>query len=226
MPHLGLLCFTSLCSLLSGTFREILPVHEAIARFGNWLSARSMFSKENFAVSPEIEADDWRQAQVLMKSDAAKLAKKGRIKILADGNSTREITILPTPALLSLSTDESDPRAYVTDCMKDYLRVVKTGIHDDYDFDEAMDVLDSCVMLWELDEEESEIKYQCSCSAFWSKYKCEHSLAMSILKKDVEVPLMYNIKNLGENRKRGRPKLAKAGDALSKYESGRRSRPR
>ena len=186
----------------------------------------SHFSSENFATTPLIEADDWRQSQLLLNSPAVKFAKTADVKILAEGNAIRQITIMPTPSLLGRSTREPDPAAYVIEGIKSFLRVAKYGLSDDMKFVAALDVLESCVMLWPLDVAEPEIKYQCSCSAFWSKYKCEHSLAMSIRKKGVQVPPIYHIKNLGVNRKRGRPKQATPGDALVRYETGNRGRPR
>ena len=148
----------------------------------------SHFSSENFATTPLIEAGDWRQSQLLLNSPAVKFAKTADVKILAEGNAIRQISIMPTPSLLGRSTREPDPAAYVNEGIKGFLRVAKYGLRGDIKFVAALGVLESCVMLWPLDVAKPEIKYQCSCSAFWSKYKCEHSLAMSIRKKGVQVP--------------------------------------
>ena len=171
-------------------------------------------------------ADDWRQAQLFLKSPVFTMAKESKVKILAEGNAIRTVIIIPNPWTLSFANTNDNTKAFVDNRMKEFLMVVKYGLcerglngekPEALGFDEAMKLLNSCVMLHELAVEEPEIKYQCSCSDFWTSYKCAHSLAMSIRKKGVEVPPIYNITNIGASRKRGRPRTARAGDALVRY---------
>ena len=71
-----------------------------------------------------------------------------------------------------------DPKAFIKQRQVLFLKVHKKGLAalGDFDklvnlgFDHVMDILDSCVVLHELDMPEIEIKYQCSCYEFWHYY--------------------------------------------------------
>lgn len=118
---------------------------------------------------------------------------------------------------------EDDQDEHIRRAKKIYLKVFKNGLTDSaigeevktFGFDKAMDVLQSCYVLEELDDPWPEIKYACTCPYFWHYNKCKHSLAMSILKKGVVIPAVYNITNISDKRRVGRPKRAKEGGALS-----------
>jgi len=71
-------------------------------------------------------------------------------------------------------------------------------------FDFVMDLLESCYVLHELADGGEPEHY----------YKCRHSLGLSIRKKNVAIPDIYNIKSIGRAAKRGRPKKTKRGAAL------------
>jgi len=139
-----------------------------------------------------------------------------------EGGCTRDVYYLPSSAVVAEAEQHPNPKARIAVVLKKFNSVFKKGIPvlGDEDavyhlgFDKVIEILDSCVVLFELDEPEDEIKYQCSCYDFWHYYKCHHSLAMSISKKGVKIPEIYNLKNIGSTKKRGRPKVAKAGEAL------------
>lgn len=58
-------------------------------------------------------------------------------------------------------------------------------------------------------------RYQCSCPYFWHYQKCKHSLAKAIKDGTVPIPAEYRIDLIGQVRKPGRPKKARAGEALA-----------
>ena len=118
--------------------------------------------------------------------------------------------------------DQGERARLMNDIKKQFLKVFKNGLTEDtlgegpseFGFDEAIKLLRSCCVLHELGVPEPEIKYQCSCSAFWHHYKCPHALAMRILKKGVCVPARERIENIGEVRCAGRIPHAAGGGAL------------
>ena len=129
---------------------------------------------------------------------------------------------LPSSKVVKAAEEHADTKERITAVLKTFNGAYKKGLAalgDDDEvsglgFDRVIDILDSCVVLHELDEPEAEIKYQCSCYGFWHYYKCHHSLAMSIRKKGVKIPDIYNLTNIGSTKKRGRPCAAKGGEAL------------
>ena len=178
-----------------------------------------------FADAPELKLDDWRQAQLAMdRENMMKHTQVGKVKVFEEGNTEREVLIVPSSALVNEAHKQAamDPKAFIKQRQVLFLKVHKKGLPalGDFDklvnlgFDHVMDILDSCVVLHELDMPEIEIKYQCSCYEFWHYYKCRHSLAMSIKKKGVKVPGKYKITNIGSTGKRGRPAEARGGEAL------------
>ncbi|KAH8068398.1 hypothetical protein JL721_6747 [Aureococcus anophagefferens] len=62
------------------------------------------------------------------------------------------------------------------------------------------------------------VRWQCSCNNFWHYGKCKHSLAWAISRGEMTVPAIYRIDRIGDVRKRGRPKKAKGGEALSQMD--------
>ena len=188
----------------------------------------------HFADAPEVELDDWRQAQLAMARDnMAEYTTVARVKVFEEGNKERETFIVPSSALVKKAQKQTDmdPKAFIKQQQVRFLKVHKKGLASlgDFDelvhlgFDDVMDILDSCVVLHELDMPEIEIKYQCSCYDFWHYYKCHHSLAMSIMKKGVKVPDKYKITNIGSTGRRGRPAEAHVGEALGP--KGKKKKP-
>jgi len=175
-----------------------------------------------FASCPAIECDDWRQAQIAMERDNFQCSITGKVKFEQEGNRLRTVFILPSTAVMRESAEYENPQAYIKGVQKDFLGVFKRGLRflgedsavSSKGLDGVLDILDSCCVLWELDEPEDEIKYQCSCYTFWHYCKCHHSLAYSIKKKGVSIPPIYDITNIGSTRKRGRPTKPKGGEAL------------
>lgn len=151
------------------------------------------------------------------------IAKNFRHTSKANAGADREILLIPSSRLLALSSTADDPDEFIKRAKRIFLRVFKNGLTDSavgedvktFGFDRAMDVLQSCYALEELQVPWPEIKYECSCPFYWHYNKCKHSLAMSILKKGVLIPAVYNITNISDKRRAGRPKRAKEGGALS-----------
>lgn len=147
------------------------------------------------------------------------------VKVLSEGNNTREYTIVPSMKTLRDAGKTDDPEAFKRKKVRAFVHVLRKGLvrssvevgvdPGTMGFGATMDLLESCYALHELDDGgEPEIKYQCSCKHFWQYYKCRHSLGLSIKKKSVKIPDIYNVTNIGKAPKRGRPKKAKPGDAL------------
>jgi hypothetical protein len=124
---------------------------------------------------------------------------------------------------LKKASTSADPSDFIKTSKAAFLKVFKKGITQAavngdvsaFGFDKTMDLLESCYVLEELPEPRHEIMYECSCPYFWHYIKCKHSIAMSILNKGVKIPPIYNVTNISESRRVGRPKLAKGGEALS-----------
>ena len=175
-----------------------------------------------FHLIPTLLLGDWRKAQIALRRSSSKYVLCQLVKFVHEGGCTREVLYLPSSAVVADAEQHPNPMENIAVVLKKFNTVFKKGIPGlgDEDavyrlgFDKVIEILDSCVVLFELDEPKGEIKYQCSCYDFWHYYKCEHSLAMSITKKGVKIPEIYNLKNIGSTKKRGRPKLAKAGESL------------
>ena len=182
-----------------------------------------------FVLHPEITADDWRQAQNVL-SDLEANAASTEVRFIQEGNRVREVIVIPSSQLLKEASLKANPVNYLKDAKQRALKVYKNGLttaalgEDPHaaGFDKIMCALESAYFLHELDVPEAEIKYQCSCRYFWQYYKCSHSLGMSILKKGVQVPAIYNVTNIGNKRRRGRPKVARGGEALTVADGARR----
>jgi len=177
----------------------------------------------NFAFTSTIELDDWRQAQVVINTEAPrKYAGSMSVKFLEEANTVRECFFLPSTALVREAEKTADAKAFISAAERKYAKVYKYGLEAlgseaelrDLGFDAVLDVLESCYCLFEMDEPDKEIKYQCTCPSFWHYYKCRHSLALSILKKGVQIPPIYNITAIGPKKTVGRPKNAVPGNAL------------
>ena len=78
-------------------------------------------------------------------------------------------------------------------------------------FDASMQLLESFYILNEPAVVEPVIKFQCSCESFWKRYKCPHSLALSVLRKGVPIPPSFRLDKIGNAAKRGRPRLSHGG---------------
>ena len=176
-----------------------------------------------FTTTPTIAADDWRQAQNLIKGSTLNYARLKEVRVLNEGNAVRNVFVIPSTELLRQSEHDPQPKQFLKDRMLAFLRVATNGLtaralggQDPHvlGFDAVMDMLESCYMLHELTHPEPQIQYQCSCKDFWQSYKCRHSLGLSILRNDVVIPPIYSITNIGSKRKRGRPRLVHGGEAL------------
>jgi hypothetical protein len=159
-----------------------------------------------FIITPTLVLDDWRQAQLATTRDNIGVwAVSQKVKFFEEGGRMRDVFYLPSSKVVAEAEKHADTKERITAVLKTFNGVFKKGIASLGDagtvsgmgFDCVIDILDSCVVLWELDEPEDEIKYQCSCYGFWHYYKCYHSLAMSIRKKGVGIPDIYNLKNIG-----------------------------
>ena len=175
-----------------------------------------------FDTTPMLILIDWRKAQLALSRSNIEYMLFQNVMFVQEGGYTRDVFYLPSSAVVAEAEQHPNPMERIAVVLKKFNTVFKKGIPGlgDEDavyrlgFDKVIEILDSCVVLFELDEPKGEIKYQCSCYDFWHYYKCEHSLAMSISKKGVKIPEIYNLKNIGSTKKRGRPKLAKAGESL------------
>lgn len=216
---------TSLLYNVLGTQRKVhsLDGGDGIVRcIMRYLNTNSKLDVD-FCRTPVITLEDWRLAQLAMERDNIMLyAMVASVKIYREGNIERDVFVIPSTALVNEAKKSSSPAAIIRKKQSLFLKIYKKGLSAlgnedeviDLGFDEVMGVLDSCIVLHELVEPEVEIKYQCSCFKFWHYYKCRHALAMSIMKKDVEIPARYSASNVGSTRKRGRPRDAHRGEAL------------
>ena len=195
-----------------------------------------------FQMHPHVECDDWRQAQLAIRRDSMSTYMSTAQVALKSGE-TREVYIAPfshTVRAVEKTKDPGERARLMNEIKKNFLKVHKKGLSEetlgqdpsDVGFDEVTKLLGSCCVLHELDVPEPEVKYQCSCTEFWHRYKCQHSLAMSILKKNVAIPARYRIENIGEERRPGRVPNAHGGGALDPPVAaaqgrgrGRRARP-
>ena len=177
-----------------------------------------------FSVTPTLVLNDWQQAQLAQSRDNIGLhAVMQQVKFFQESGRVRDVYYLPSSKVVAEAEKHPDTKARINTVLRKFNSVFKKGLtalgDDDLvyslGFDHVVEILDSCVVLFELDEPEDEIKYQCSCYEFWHYYKCHHSLAMSIRKKGVRVPEIYNLKNIGSTKRRGRPCVARGGEALS-----------
>lgn len=170
-------------------------------------------------VTPKLGLPDYRSAQVTLSSEAYGYMLEGDMKFVTEGGIERHVFIIPSTKIVKEAETMEDPPAFIAEKQKQFSKVFKNGLGNhpvlQEGFDAIMDMLDSCYLLFELDEPEAEIKYQCTCRDFWHMYKCRHSLALSIDNMGVKIPPMYNIRHIGTKRRRGRPALAKGGEALA-----------
>ncbi|KAH8079144.1 N-acetylgalactosaminyltransferase 7 [Aureococcus anophagefferens] len=87
------------------------------------------------------------------------------------------------------------------------------------DFDTLKGIASSCYHLAPLAGADkakfADVGYQCSCPQFWHYGKCKHSLGMAIHKGKINIPPRWNITNITEERRRGRPRNANGGGALT-----------
>ena len=60
------------------------------------------------------------------------------------------------------------------------------------------------------------IHYTCSCASFHQYFYCPHVLALAIHTRLISVPVNRSIASIGRTTKRGRPKKAQVGQALTR----------
>ena len=206
-----------------GTLYNQLSVVALVPLMGSFIEVESRQDVE-FMTTPTITLQDWQQAQIFLEDGQLEKGFRTTVKVFDEGNAEREVFIIPSFATFKKAQDDANPAIYVKTKIAAFLKVYKSGLVPTalggveasvLGFDFVMDLLESCYVLHELaDGGEPEIKYQCSCKDFWHYYKCRHSLGLSIRKKNVAIPDIYNIKNIGRAAKRGRPKKTKRGAAL------------
>ena len=218
------LTLTTLNPLTAGTLRKLHSLNGGngiVKVLTTFVETKSRMDVE-FKTGPQILCDDWRQAQIAAQRTNFRCIVHGPTKFIEEGGDQRDVFVLPSTALVKEAEEYEEPETYIKEARKKFLGVFKRGLQSlgdddavsEMGFDGVMGILDSFYVLWELDEPEDEIKYQCSCYDFWHYYKCCHSLAFSITKKGVEIPAIYLITNIGSSKKRGRPRNAKGGEAL------------
>jgi len=173
---------------------------EFAGELGLHMKNLSDFSAD-FQVQPKVQPNIWKGAQRLLQTKWSEL-------LLNEGP---KVFVLSTSALLSLGgLKQSELRRN----LKTWVRQFKdldsfVDPPPDMDFDEAINTYSRVYVLQKLREatgQKREIKYQCSCACFWKKWLCKHSIALSVLREGVEIPLRHSIATVGAYGKRGREK--------------------
>ena len=134
-----------------------------------------------FHLIPTLLLGDWRKAQIALRRSSFKYVLCQLVKFVHEGGCTREVLYLPSSAVVAEAEQHPNPMENIAVVLKKFNTVFKKGIPGlgDEDalyrlgFDKVIEILDSCVVLFELDEPKDEIKYQCSCYDFWYYYRCK-----------------------------------------------------
>ena len=119
-----------------------------------------------------------------------KYAGSMSVKFLEEANTVRECFFLPSTALVREAEKTADAKAFISAAERKYAKVYKYGLDAlgseaelrDLGFDAVLDVLESCYCLFEMDEPDKEIKYQCTCPSFWHYYILYSHLKMTHVK--------------------------------------------
>lgn len=206
----------------NGTHRELAPVDDFLTHTSDYFALMSKMDV-CFAESVRLEQDDWRVAQQVPPGlFDFKAGKKGYWIFPSVGYYQSLVKKGETMSKTSKRALAAALKAYAAiatkPCETDFNRELD-GLDD---FDSLRGVMKKAYHLAPLTPTEAKpfagVRWQCSCHNFWHYGKCKHSLAWAISQGEMAVPAIYRIDRIGDVRKRGRPKKAKGGEALSQMD--------
>lgn len=206
-----------------GTLRLRLHVDEFLDNIKKFVELESKTNQgQGFAVTVELKLDDWRKAQILSASPLyfGSVVTHSGFTFLPSSVFFKEIT-------KGRGGGGRGVKKKIANGLKPYAQIALKPEPRPFSentkakqFDEIRTILSKAYHLAPITGRAKAkfggVGYQCSCTHFWHYGKCKHALGYAIYKKEIAIPPIYNISNIGTERTRGRPKEARGGGALAK----------